>query len=359
MGTAKQELDGKMLHDTESQIIRRGLQTAQESKRFWAAPDPSTGKSAVDELAQLYLENPAVFAKQLRRDLAWTVTKGQALEMANETFYQANAASPKPMPLICPVRYSSIAGGPLNSIADLARVILPEVPAQFVRDASLIVDEWALPKSGDRTGIITASLGGFFWRRAAGKAAAEASEGFIESRLLPKLRSLFWKEENNLETKSVPLAQNMIARATSDSQTYATGIAGLPARSIFDYRLRKMPFVKIYPEKLNLGMEISRKMEDVPVNKIVGTFTGDIDSWIGLADRTYGGSKHEDYLYNIAKSIVEGANISPMMEPIDFLKIGDQYFVYNNGRHRVAALKALGADVIHSVRVIERQVPKK
>ncbi len=33
-------------------------------------------------------------------------------------------------------------------------------------------------------------------------------------------------------------------------------------------------------------------------------------------------------------------------EPITAIKIGDKYYVYSDGRHRIAALKALGVDQV-------------
>ncbi|HVF69904.1 MAG TPA: hypothetical protein VNA13_05060 [Xanthomonadales bacterium] len=78
--------------------------------------------------------------------------------------------------------------------------------------------------------------------------------------------------------------------------------------------------------------------EFVPVDKIIGGVG--IENWANVSQASNRGIER---VYSIVRGIQRGRlDITGPYDPINIRKVGDEYYIDKQGRHRVAALKALG-----------------
>jgi len=98
---------------------------------------------------------------------------------------------------------------------------------------------------------------------------------------------------------------------------------------------------EVYPIKLKVEGKVEAEM--VPLSQIVGG--SGLISW---DNPSISEGRGKSRVMNFVKAVVEGRSKYLFNEPIRLLKQGGSYFI-NDGRHRVAAFKALGIDQIPAI----------
>jgi hypothetical protein len=123
----------------------------------------------------------------------------------------------------------------------------------------------------------------------------------------------------------------------------------VPQLEEFREHLRKQRYVHlntyINSRQMVGGAEV---VQDVPVDLIIGTSEG--DSWDFTDRHRDEDSIPEEYVWKMAQALKAGMlRLPSTAEPISLVELDGNYFVMNNGRHRIAALKGMKGDNVVAV----------